>query len=69
MLVPHKHCEGEPGEPLSPEIVALINAMVPMGYAPLDFGLDLGTHVEFLFIHSAQAQTVAAHFIRVGGYI
>lgn len=72
LLIPASLATGEPGDPLSAEVVALIMAMTSIGYGVVDFGCNNDNAIELWFCVAnkpAEARAMASNFIRKGGYV
>lgn len=77
LAIPHEHCSGEPGEPLSPVVVGIIRGLQTAGYAPMGFGdlVVLEDHtgaleLEFAGIDDPDVcKHLSDEFIRLGGDI
>jgi hypothetical protein len=64
--------DGEPGEPLPPAVVAIIDGAATAGYWPLDFGACHGPATELIFMRADtvdEARAAAASFIKTGGAV
>ena len=58
---------GEPGDPLTAAVVAIIHTMAELGFGPLDFGEAHEGHMELWFMPTHNAKEMADHFIAAGG--
>lgn len=70
MVIPASLATGEPGDPLSPQVIELINKMVELQYWPLDFGEANDNCIELHFVKAYTrilARDNADVFIRAGG--
>lgn len=64
--------DGEAGDPLTKELIDLINVMSDGKWWPFDFGeqTDKGTALYFILgVTVAAAKNQADHFIQCGGYV
>lgn len=73
MLIPNEIIgDGEAGDPLTPAIIALLNACASFCWAPLDFGEQHKECGELWFYRTEspeEARLSAQHFASCGGYV
>lgn len=72
IIVPSSLATGEPGDPLSPTVAAIIFHMAETRYAPVDFGEDHGNCIELWFMNMKSvkdARKSAAGFVKAGGEV
>lgn len=73
MLIPNDVIgDGDAGEPLSEQVITLINATAEIGWWPCDFGEQHDTTTELWFVRGdsvEEARDQAKFFIRAGGYV
>lgn len=72
VILPASFATGEPGDPLSNQVLAVIRAMAEIGYGPVDFGEGNDNSIELWFINcitKVVAQAMADQFNIGGGNV
>jgi hypothetical protein len=71
VLIPNAHC-GEVGEPITHEVLQIINGLANAGYWPLDWGEGDDRHTTLYFVKGdspTQTQQQAQYFIKREGEV